>query len=205
MHVSHVVSGLFVGGAQVGVVRLVKKMAARNIARNRVCTLGKPIPFFERAESRSLPEYDGRDNNPWILWRSSRALRKMLKLQKPEMVQSHGWDADLITALAIAGLPARHVSHIRSIRKWAEVKRASKKIRLFLARVALRRSNARFIAVLIAVKEQACTYLGWSPASVGVVPDDADVEQYIVATRKKKRGTGASDILTLGTAARISR
>ena len=179
LHAVHVVSGLFLGGGQLGAVELVEGLVASGTIDTRLCFLGSPTRRLAHNSFSSIDEYDGHYGNPLTLWRTVLSLRRDLKNRLPDIVHTHGWDADLVTALAIRGLGIKHVSHIRTLSTWARDAGFRRRLRLVLTRWALRQSKSVFIAVSEAARGSASKHIGISLGSIRTIPNGVDLEPFI--------------------------
>lgn len=199
----HVVSGMFIGGGQVGAMELAQRLQASGLARTRLCILGRPDSYFDPVNPIVVPEYDGRYNNPRVFWRTVRALRRVVRHEKPAILHSHGWDADVMGALAIRGRSIRHISHIRSLAHWARSRRLRQRLRVWLTRWALESVQTSFLAVSYAAKAEACGSFGWAANRVKVIHDGVDTIQFCPKDRSGAGATLNVGRLVLGTAARL--
>lgn len=205
LNVIHVVSGLFVGGGQLGAIDLVKQLTASGVVNAHLCFLGKPECQLRDDGSTFIAGYDGNYANPLILWQTVRALRCHFKQKIPHIVHSHGWDSDLIAALAVHGLGIKHVSHIHALSTWAKNPGFKRRLRLWLTRWALANSKAEFIAVSEAAKASACKHLGLACGRVHTVLNGVDLEGFSrIDKARRTRFPEGRGTMVVGTAARLA-
>lgn len=205
LNVIHVVSGLFVGGGQLGAMDLVKQITANGVANAYLCFLGKPERQLQNDGFAFIASYDGNYANLLTLWQTVRALRRHIKQKLPHIVHSHGWDSDLIAALAVRGLDIKHVSHIRALSTWAKNPGFKRRLRLWLTRWALVNSKTVFIAVSEAAKASACEHLDLAHGRVHTVLNGVDLEGFSRIDKVQRtvppEGRGP---MVVGTAARLA-
>lgn len=200
----HVVSGTFVGGGQVGAMELVQQLQASGLTRARLCVLGTPTTYFDPVDPIAIPVYDGRYNDPRMLWRTVRGLRLLVRREAPDILHTHGWDADMVGALAIRGLPIRHVSHVRSLAHWAQSGRLRHRLRVWFTRWVLNSVQTTFLAVSSAAKDDSCGNFGWNAERVKVILNGIDTVKFKPMNTSSPNNELESGRLVLGTAARLS-
>lgn len=202
LRVLHVISGRMFGGGQRVVQDLVRTLPSVADLEVRLCLLGKKGDFFAEFDP-TVVEYDGNYRNPLSAWRSACGLRRVLRNVAPDILHTHGYDAELIGALAVRRLPIRHISHIHDTPNWIASQCLKHRVRRAITRMVLRRSRTSWIACAEAVRQHVCTHLGWRPDAVRTVRNGIDVERFSVdASPFPPRPADAG--LVLGTAARLA-
>ncbi len=199
--VLHVVSGTMYGGGQRVVLDLLKGMSEMMSVPPRLCALGKTAgsPLTARADYEV--GYDGRYSRPDVLWRTSRSLASVIAETQPALIHTHGWDADIIGALAARKTQLRQVAHIHVTADWLESPRLKHRVRRGITRRYLSPKNVRTIAVSHSVRSHLCRHMRWDEDDVAVVQNGVDLDRF------HPSGNGQADThhrLELGTAARLA-
>ena len=201
IRVLHVISGRMFGGGQVGVLELVRALPAVAPVDARVCLLGKETTHFDEV-GPAVVDYDGRYRRPWVLYPCAKRLRRAIEDVAPDILHTHGYDAELIGALAVSRLPVRHVSHIRDTPGWIPSRRLKHRLRRALTRAVLARAGTEFIAVSEAAKRYVCEHMGWPLSRVRVVLNGIDAARFCrCESPLPPNGSGPT---ILGTAARLA-
>lgn len=205
MRVLHVINGLFYGGGQRVVLDLVRGLPAVDGTIDvQLCSLGTgETPLAEAATD--WVSYDGRYNRPGVIFHTARELRKVIERVRPEIVHTHGWDADLIGALALPKNGPTHVVHWHITPPSRDSWKARLRTRWMRSLFQCRRT--RFIAVSDAVRQAACAHFCIRPDRVTTVRNGIDVEQFhkgASALQEKASRTLSAEPLILGTAARLA-
>lgn len=202
LRVLHVISGRMFGGGQRVVQDLVRTLPTLADLEVRLCLLGRQGDFFAEF-APTVVAYDGNYRNPLSAWRTARRLRRVLRTLAPDIVHTHGYDAELIGALAVGRLPVRHISHIHDTPGWIASQHLRHRVRRGLTRIMLRRSRTSWIACAEAVRQYVCAHLGWPPEAVRTVRNGIDVERFSVgASPAPPRPPDGA--LVVGTAARLA-
>ena len=168
MRAALLISGRMYGGGQKIVLDLLRELRSKNGLDIRLVLLGCREPELERAASHIVP-YDGRYNRLSTLLLSARRLRTHLSADRPDVLHTHGWDADVIGWLALLGTRIRHLVHLHVTPEWLDSRRRKHQFRRFLTRRVLARPRTQTIAVSSAVRAHWAEHLPWDPASVAVV------------------------------------
>ncbi len=189
------------GGGQRVVLDLLKGMSGLLSVPPRLCALGRTegSPLTARADYEV--SYEGRYSRPEVLWRTSRALAGVIAEAKPALIHTHGWDADVIGAMAARKTNCPQVSHIHVTADWLESPRWKHRVRREITRRLLCPKEVRTIAVSHAVRSHLCRHLGWDEQDVAVVQNGVDLDRFHVSEN------GVADAhhrLELGTAARLA-
>jgi len=156
--VLHVINGRFFGGGHRSTLLLMNELDRDKGVITELCTLGDggELPLHGR-KSVVVP-FDGRYNNPWVLLETARHLAAVLDVRRPEILHTHGLDADLIGAIAALGRPVRHVSHLRISPPSGRHESWQARIRRVLFCFLTARKGTVFIAVSEAVRLEMAKY-----------------------------------------------
>ncbi len=205
--VLHVVSGTMYGGGQRVVLDLLKGMSDIMSVPPRLCALGRTegSPLTARADDEV--EYDGRYHRPHVLWRTSRSLARVIAETKPALIHTHGWDADIIGALAVRKTGLSQVAHIHVTADWLESPQWKHRVRRGITRRYLSPRHVRTIAVAHSVRSHLCQHMGWDEDDVVVVQNGVDLDRF-PPSEDGQTDTGPylerGARLELGTAARLA-
>lgn len=199
----HVISGRMFGGGQRVVQDLMRVLPTLGNLDVSLCLLGQKGDFF--AEFRPyVASYNGNYRNPISAWRSARSLRSVLLELKPDIVHTHGYDAELIGALAVRALPTRHISHIHDTPQWVASPRFKHRVRRFITRVILRSAGTRWISCSEATREYVCCHLGFPKNAVHTVRNGIDVKRFSPGVDESSKRRTAEAPFVVGTAARLA-
>ena len=151
-----------------------------------------------RDESRVHPDYAFPGESPAFLnysgnyfnLKETRAcvgrLRSLIQEEKPDVVHSFLWTADLVTSLALTKLPkVAYVSYILDARPWMQSKRWKHRFRRWFTRRSFRKTNARFVAVSQAAKNHFCQYLPYESDRATLAYNGIKAEEFGTPTRTK--------------------
>ncbi len=154
-------------------------------------------------EDQHLPveriSYLGNSNrytNPLDLGGQTQRLRKFLESRATQVVHSHLWTADLLTALACAPRTQTHFSHIHCGSGWMRSTKLRHRIRRGMTRIALNRARTTFIAVSAQTAEFEREAMGWSPDRMAIVPNGINTEFF----RPRRATRPTRDSCCIGTA-----
>lgn len=126
----------------------------------------------------ALVDYDGRYNHPLTVMRTVGALRSLLDQRSPDIVHSHGWDADLLAFLALRNRATSHVIHLHVLTEWLGSRAWRHALRRRLAQWMFARAAAT-LAVSAAVAERWRLALGLEPGAIEVLPNGIDTSRYL--------------------------
>jgi len=192
------VSGCMYGGGQRVVLDLLEESQNSTSIVAELCLLGGPVPTMPPV-SAQVVEYDGRYNRPMTLLKTAGRLRKVVKRLKPNIIHSHGWDAAIIGALALVGLPIPHLIHIHTTDVWLEARQLKHHMRRALTRWMFNRPATTIVGVSDAVRGHWCRNLNWPVESFRVVRNGIDTKRF-----QPMNGTAWSNrALRIGVAARL--
>jgi glycosyltransferase involved in cell wall biosynthesis len=163
------------GGGQRVVLDLRKGLVAVAGLEVELWLLGECRETRGLADARI--EYDGRYNHPRTVLRTVRQLRALLDQRTPDIVHSHGWDADLLAFLALRGRSTRHVIHLHVMTDWLGSRAWRHALRRRLARRMLSRAAAT-LAVSAAVAERWRSALALESDAIEVLPNGIDTCHY---------------------------
>jgi glycosyltransferase involved in cell wall biosynthesis len=197
-----VISGLFYGGGQRVVLDLLSSLPGEGAVDPRLCLLGEceNSPLSGRCVA-AVP-YDGRYNSPAVLLAAARRLRKVIADQRPDLLHTHGVDADLIGALAGRRGRTPQVCHLHISPPAGRKESWKAAVRRRLLRWLTRRNGAWFIAVSEAVRQEMAEYYRLPPERIVTVRNGIDPAEFDGC------GQGpppqANGRVVLGTAARLA-
>jgi len=180
MRVLHVIDDLNLGGAERLMVDMLHGLANRQIEL-RLCVVRDSSTRFAGHELPVEPVYlgfSGEYRNPLAVWRCAQRLRSVVQREAPQVVHSHLWLSDYLTALAVRRTTARHISHIVDRREWQTSRRLRHRLRRWQTRRAFRKADSRFLAVSAAARDFACANMGWHASHVRVVYNSIDVSRF---------------------------
>ena len=200
--VIHVIPQLGGGGTERVVWSLLPKLDPQ-VCRPSLCVLGSQNAFPQRTAAISVDGflgYSGSLRDPIGMWRCVRRLRKIIRTEKADIVHSHLWPAARLTAMAVRGLPCRHVVHVHDTRPWLEGTARRDRFQRWWTKATVLRSQASYIAVSQAVKDYTCGHLGVDPKNVHVIHNGVDLDRFRVRPRTK--GT-SNRRMVFGTVARF--
>jgi glycosyltransferase involved in cell wall biosynthesis len=140
----------------------------------QICVLGKKILLFDRFSPR-IVDYDGRYNRIVTLLKTARRLRKVLKAERPSILHTHGWDADIIGWLSNWGLEIKHIAHLHVAPEWLHSRGISHRVRRLLTRQAFGRPGTWLVAVSVAVMRHWVAFLPWKDEEIRVIRNGIDV------------------------------
>ncbi len=156
----HLINGRFFGGGQRFTLQLMDALEAIEGAKTELCILGDACDLRLRERSPIALSFDGRYDDPRVLWTTARQVRKVVRKHKPDILHTHGLDADLIGALALRRCRTRHVSHLHVTPPIGRQESWKAGVRKRLFRYLTRREETCFIAVSEAVRRQMAEYYG---------------------------------------------
>lgn len=196
LRVLQVISGMMYGGGQRVAEDLLDEADAQAGIEMDLCLLGdRAIDRFQR-RGEVVP-YDGRYNRIGVLARAGMRLRRIVARDEPHVVHTHGWDADIIGAIAVKGTPVVHIPHqhlalpLRTGMSGA--------VRKVLTRRAFSRRRTHVVAVSNAVADFVAKAYPWDRASIRVILNGIDTARY---ARRGERDAGST--MTIGCAARLT-
>jgi glycosyltransferase involved in cell wall biosynthesis len=160
----HVISNLAIGGSQALLLKHVSRLQSFPGISSEVCVLG--------ARSEAHPDYlrrlavpihflnfAGDYRNPAASFACIRRLRRLVRKQRPDIVHTYLWNADVCGALAVVGLGTPRVCHIVDRRGDRNAPRLLARLRTRGTGWLLRRGSARFVAVSHACRRHGIEHL----------------------------------------------
>lgn len=198
LKVLHVIAGLYYGGGQRVVLDLAEVTPQVAKMQCRIAALGGPVGAMAEASPIVVP-YCGRYNKPRVVFKTAAALGEVIDEVKPDIVHTHGWDADVIAALARRGRSAAQVIHLHDTRDWLASRQLKHGLRRWFTNRMLRPPRTYPIAVSAAVRKYMCQTLAWDDQSVQVIHNGIALDQYASVSPRSN-----GDPLVLGLAARLA-
>jgi glycosyltransferase involved in cell wall biosynthesis len=199
IRVLHVISGLFYGGGHGSTIELVAALRAVAGIKASICALGRPVSPLDRTVVSWVP-YDGRYSRPDVACLTAAALRRFIEGTGVNIVHTHGWDADLVSALALGSRDdCQHVVHLRTSRRYWGATGMRPRLARAAYKMALARSRPLMIAVSRSVRSYHCEHLGWDPSRISVVLNGIEIDRFPYSERAQTAGRS----VVVGTAARL--
>lgn len=158
VRVLHVISGGMFGGGQRVVADLLEYFSRSGTVDARLCLLQRDEKRFS-AFDHEVIAYSGNYRNPWVAFPVARELTKLIRRLKPDIVHSHGYDAELIAALACGWAKVVHISHLHDTPEWIRSPKLKHKLRRLVTRVITREAGTYWIACAEAVRQLAVAQL----------------------------------------------
>lgn len=202
----HVINGRFFGGGHKSTLLLMANLDALGGVVTELCTLGDGGGLPLRGRSATVVAFDGRYNHPWVLIRTALRLRQVIAAIDPDIVHTHGLDADLVGALALAGCRAKHISHLRITPPSDRHESWKADLRKSMLRWLTKWRGTHFIAVSEAVRQQMAGYYGLSLGHITTVRNGVDLEEFAGYSRDPDFSSLANGAprLIIGSAGRLA-
>jgi len=195
--VAILISGLMFGGGQRVALDLLKQGTKHPELAIQLLLLGCKEPSLER-HAQTIVDYDGSYNSFQTLTHAARQLKAYVRSSRPEILHTHGWDADIIGWLATRGTQCRHVSHLHITPDWLFSPRYKHKVRRWLTRRAFSPRGTRVIAVAEAVRQHWHGVLPQNSGKTVVIRNGIDVSRFRPTKTSRSRRPPV-----IGTAARL--
>lgn len=199
----HVINGRFFGGGHRLTLQLMDALEDMEGATTELCVLGEGGDLPLRGRSPIALSFDGRYDNPRVLWSTARQLRQVVQKRNPDILHTHGMDADLIGALALRRCRARHVSHLHVTPPLGRQESWKAGVRKRLFRYLTRREHTWFIAVSEAVRRQMAEYYGLPLERIVTVRNGVNPDEF--AGEKPSSVTRSGGSLVIGAAGRLEQ
>lgn len=207
--VVHVLHGLgtegVIGGAERSVLDLVTYLQQGGEFDTDLVVLGPPDPAMrcpvpaDRLHYLNLACPLGLGRH---IFQGAWRLRRVIRRLGPDLVHSHLWLSDIVTALALAGDPIPHLCHLHDTREWMVSRLTACRLRRWLYRAAVvGRSKTRFVACAEAVKDFVATSLGIAAPRIALVRYGIVVERW----RPERLIPAEGPIRVIGCAGRVVR
>lgn len=192
MHVVHFITRLIIGGAQENTLLTVEDQMRLYGDRVVLVTgpgLGPEGSLEERArrngvDLRILPELH-RSIRAWHDWQAYRALKRLLRELKPDVLHTHSSKAGILgrAAAAAVGVPAVHTVHGASF--FAGQNAAANRLYIGLERWAARRS-AKIVSVADAMTRQYLAAGVGRPEQYVTISSGMEVEPFLDPPRPRE-------------------
>ena len=197
----HVINGRFFGGGHRSTLMLMNALDRDQDVTTELCTLGEGGDLPLKGRQPIMVEYNGQYNDPRMLWSAAQRLRAVLDSRAPDIVHTHGLDADLIGMLAIRSGVTRHVCHLRITPPKGRRESWKAKLRRRLFRYLTHRRQSWFIAVSEAVRQEMAMYYGLPLHRIITVRNGVDLSEF----RAEHPGVqaNANGLTIIGTAGRL--
>lgn len=144
-------------------------------------------------------DYDGRYNALGTLVRTSWRVRRVIRRERPRVIHTHGWDADVIGYIARRGLNVRQLVHLHVMPAWLLSEKLRHIVRRSLTRRVFGSKATRIVAVSDAVRRHWTSSLGLHSQEIGVVHSGVDTAAY----KPAPRGVGTRRVPVIGIATRL--
>lgn len=204
MRILHVISGGMFGGGQRVVADLIEALPAMVGISCDLCLLKRNHPFFARFSPYVVP-YRGNYRNPWTAISAAHKLAKLIQELRPDIVHSHGFDAELIAALACHKCRVPHVSHIHDTPVWTSSQRVKHMLRRTITRWICSRSKTWWIACSEAVRRHAHYFLRCPLDRIITVHNGINFQVFSAAGHRQNDSPIArAERFLIGTAARLA-
>ncbi len=201
MKVTLLISGLMYGGGQKVVLDLLREARRRNGLDVELTLLGCRESVLRRAAAHVVP-YDGRYNRLATLVPAAWRLRTQLKDDRPAVIHTHGWDADIIGWLANLGSATRQIIHLHVTPEWLASNHLTHRVRRNLTRLAFARRGTVLVAVSNAVSQHWARLLPWEAKDIVTVHNGVDTADYASASA---RDIPFDKCRTIGVVGRLAR
>lgn len=179
MRVLHVINGLGTGGAERSLVEMLPLLSAAGITSSVACLARKPEGVHAQVEEAGYPvTVLGSDRLQAV-----RRLRRLIAADRPDIVHTTIFEADVIGRLAAAGRPCKVITSIVNTTydgtrvADAQIHPAKLAAAKLVDRVTARRLTDHFHAISPAVRDSAVAHLGLKTRAVSVVERGRDVQR----------------------------
>lgn len=200
MKVIFIISGLMFGGGQRVVLDLLNQAHHKKGSNARLILLGCCVSALESKADEVIP-YDGHYNRIRTLLGTARRLRQVLQNEQPDILHTHGWDADIIGWLAIQKTKIWQIAHLHITADWLLSKNITHQIKRGLTNWAFRRSRTQLVAVSDAVRRHWTEWLPSNGTEIHVIRNGIDVNRYHPLEAPFRRSEGPP---VIGIAARLA-
>ena len=173
------------GGGQRVAIDLATCLPGVGVPNSELWTLGLDNALPIAKHSAQTVAFDGRYNRLDSLRRSAAALRAKLRAHDVAVLQTHGYDADLVGALAVRGTPVRQVCVLHVTAKWLYSQSWKHRVRRIITRRLLGKRSTLRTGVSAAVQRHWCDALGWSRDAVTVVHNGIELSAFPPVERER--------------------
>jgi glycosyltransferase involved in cell wall biosynthesis len=186
------------GGGQRVALDLLEQSVRRPELDLRLILLGCREQSLKRYAT-AIIDYNGAYNSPLTLFGTAQRLRRSMREYRPQILHTHGWDADIIGWLATCGTGTQQICHLHITPDWLRSSELKHRVRRSLTRFALSRRGTRVIAVAEAVREHWRHVLPRGSDQTIVIHNGVDTDSF----RPRKALLEAPNLPVIGTAARL--
>jgi glycosyltransferase involved in cell wall biosynthesis len=204
MKIVHVITGLQTGGAEMLLARVAPLQQARGHSVEVVC-LTQEGPQSAKLATAGISVSHLNARGPWGLWQAYRRLRQYLREQRPDVVHTWLYHADLIGGLAAraCGVPVVWALHHAGVARH-ELKLSTYLIVRWLARLSRRLPQRILSCSQLGLEAHAA--LGYARHKLSFLPNGTDCQHFqphpgLGERLREKIGIPAS-ALVVGIAAR---
>jgi glycosyltransferase involved in cell wall biosynthesis len=178
LNVVHVITGLQTGGAEMMLYKLLSEVSEEQNVRSRVVSLTPDGPIGTRIRKLGIPVTTLDMPRGTLTWNGLRRLYKLLRQEKPDVVQTWMYHADLIGGLVAWLAGVDHIAwNIRSSTLDAD---RDKRTTIWTAKLCAWLSSWLPDRILTCAREAGRVHadLGYDSSKIVVVPNGFDTEQY---------------------------
>lgn len=201
--VLHVISGGMFGGGQKVVADLIENLPKAGNIRVELCLLQADNEHFS-SFPRTIVGYAGNYRNPWITIPAARRLAIVIREVKPDIVHSHGYDAELISAFACGWTGSLHISHLHDTPQWVRSCKARHRLRRLYVRAITTWAKSYWIACAEAVRQLAINRLRYSPDRIFTVRNCIATESFTHLPIEKEK-SWQDGPFTIGSVGRLAK
>jgi glycosyltransferase involved in cell wall biosynthesis len=181
--VLHVISNLAIGGTQALLLKHVSSLQSFPGISSEVCVLGARSDAHQDYVNRltgpiHFLNFAGDYRNPASSVACIRQLRSLVRNQRPHIVHTYLWNADVFAALAVFGLRIPRVPHIVDRRGDRNAERVVARLRTRGTGWLLRLGKARFVAVSHACRQHGIEHLSLPPRQVITAHNGVDLSEF---------------------------
>jgi len=203
IRVLHVISGGMFGGGQRLVLDLIETLSQLGDVLPSLCLLQRDHPNFAKIDHDVIP-YTGNYRNPWVALPAARKLSGVIQKSGAQIVHTHGYDAELIGALACGATKVIHVSHLHDTPAWVRSTKFKHRLRRFCTKAITSWAHSFWIACADAVKNLAIAQFGYPPARIFAVRNCIRTEPFAVLPAKDK-DFNEQNSCTIGAVGRLAK
>ncbi len=177
MKALQLISGMMDGGGQRVALDLCRGLGEFRGVDVDFGLLGCRVARLESQAAFVVP-YAGDYSSVMTLAATALKLRRVLQQRRYDVIHTHGWDADIIARLALAGERRLHVIHLHVTPSWTESGALKHRFRRLITRQAFGASSVRVVAVSEAVRSHWGRAFPEAARAMRVVHNGVDVEMF---------------------------